>query len=131
MDESSQGVPEWRREVDLDGVKVALTELLPLLRAVAATVSSMLIKVVDGERTEGRNPRSFTVVISSANDESGPIRYDDADLGRADLRSVHGFDANQRRRASDLECKQLLSMLSPKPPTFPPSLPLSPPASGR
>jgi hypothetical protein len=43
--------------VDLDGIQLALEELDPLLRAVAATGASMLIKV----------------------DEAGPIRFDGAD----------------------------------------------------
>ena len=56
-------VPNWRADVNLDGVQLALDELDPLLRSVAATGASMLIKV-DGERTAGANPQVFTVVVS-------------------------------------------------------------------
>jgi len=77
--------------VDLDGVQVALEELDPLLRAVAATGASMLIKV-DGERTGGVNPKIFTVVVSGMGDGAGPIRVDDADLGRAVQRVVEALD---------------------------------------
>ncbi|MET7962059.1 hypothetical protein [Micromonospora zamorensis] len=58
---------------------MALEEPDSLLRAVAATGASMLIKV-DGERTDGVNPKIFTVVISDIDDEAGPIRLDGADL---------------------------------------------------
>lgn len=65
-----------------------------LLRAVAATGASMLIKV-DGERTDGVNPKIFTVVISGIGDEAGPIRLDGTDLGRAVQRAVGAFDTRQ------------------------------------
>ncbi len=86
--------PAWRAGVDLGGVQLALEELDPLLRAVAATGASMLIKV-DGERTDGVNPKMFTVVISAVGDEVGPIRLDGADLGRAVQRAVKAFDTRQ------------------------------------
>ncbi len=76
--------------MDLGGVQLALDELEPLLRAVAATGASMLIKV-DGERTDGVNPTIFTVVISAVGDEVGPIRLDGADLGRAVQRAFEAF----------------------------------------
>lgn len=65
-----------------------------LLRAVAATGASMLIKVV-GERTDGVNPKIFTVMISGIGEEDGPIRLDGADLGRAVQRAVEAFDTRQ------------------------------------
>ncbi|AGL19698.1 hypothetical protein L083_6188 [Actinoplanes sp. N902-109] len=80
--------------MDLDGAQLALEQLDPLLRAVAATGASMLIKV-DGERTDGVNPKMFTVVISGIGDEAGPIRLDGADLGRAVQRAVEAFDTRQ------------------------------------
>ncbi|MBQ1041434.1 MULTISPECIES: hypothetical protein [Micromonospora] len=80
--------------MDLDGVQLAVEELDSLLRAVAATGASMLIKV-DGERTDGVNPKIFTVVISGVGDEAGPIRLDGADLGRAVQRAVEAFDTRQ------------------------------------
>ena len=86
--------PAWRTGVDLDGVQLALEELDPLLRAVAATGASLLIRV-DGERTEGANPKIFTVVVSGT--EAGPIRFDDADLGRAVHRAVKAFDSRHER----------------------------------
>lgn len=86
--------PAWRAGVDLDGVQLAVEELDSLLRAVAATGASMLIKV-DGERTDGVNPKIFTVVISGVGDEAGPIRLDGADLGRAVQRAVEAFDTRQ------------------------------------
>ncbi len=94
VDEGNTYVPDWRADVDLDGVQLALEELDPLLRAVAATSASMLIKV-DGERTDGVNPKIFTVMVSGMGDEAGPIRVDDADLGRAVQRVVEAFDIRQ------------------------------------
>jgi hypothetical protein len=82
----------WRQDVDLEAVQSAQDELCPLLRAVAATGASMLIKI-DGERTEGVNPKVFTVVISGIGGEAGSIRFDEADLGRASDRAVQAFDA--------------------------------------
>lgn len=80
--------------MDLDGVQLALEELDSLLRAVAAAGASMLIKV-DGERTDGVNPKIFTVMVSGMGDETGSIRVDDADLGRAVQRVVEAFDTRQ------------------------------------
>jgi hypothetical protein len=85
--------PEWRRAVDMDGVEAALTEMRPLLDAVAATGSSMLIKV-DGERVEGANPARFTVVISGG--AAGDlVRFNDSDLNRAVARAVAAFDTRR------------------------------------
>jgi hypothetical protein len=92
-DETSVG-PHWRQDVDLDQVGLALTELVPLLRAVAATGSSMLIKV-DGERTSGANPPIFTVVISGSAREAAPIRYDDSDLPRGVAKAIGAFDSHR------------------------------------
>lgn len=94
VNEGYESVPAWRADVDLDGVQLALEELDSLLRSVAATGASMLIKV-DGERTDGVNPKIFTVVVSGIGDEVGPIRVDDADLGRAVHRAVKGFDTRR------------------------------------
>jgi hypothetical protein len=71
-----------------------LMKLRPLLEAVAATGSSMLIKV-DGERVVGVNPPIFTVVISGLADGTGPIRFDDTDLDRAVATAVAAFDASR------------------------------------
>lgn len=92
MGEAEAVGSQWRRDVDLEKVQLALVDLRTLLEAVAATGSSLLLKV-DGERVRDRIPRLFTVVISDAADESGPIRVDDSDLGRAVLRAVAAFDA--------------------------------------
>jgi hypothetical protein len=86
--------PDWRADVDLDVVEMVLDGLDPLLRAVAATGASMIIKV-DGERTSGIDPKVFTVVISGIGDEGGPIRVDGADLGRAVHRALGEFDHRQ------------------------------------
>jgi hypothetical protein len=88
--------PAWRADVDLDGIQLALEELDQLLRAVAATGASMLIKV-DGERTTGVNPKIFTVMVSDIGDEAGPIRLDGADLGRAVHQAVKAFDARREQ----------------------------------
>jgi hypothetical protein len=81
----------WRHGIDLDGVKLALMELEPLLRAVAASGSSMLIRV-DGERTTGANPRIFTVAISGPTDGPDSVRFDDADLPRAIENAITALD---------------------------------------
>jgi hypothetical protein len=82
----------WRHGVDRDAVKLALMEFEPLLRAVAASGSSMLIRV-DGERTTGANPRNFTVAISGPTDGPCPRRFDDADLARAVENAIAALDA--------------------------------------
>jgi hypothetical protein len=87
----SQSPHPWRHGIDLDGVRLALMELEPLLRAVAASGSSMLIRV-DGERTAGANPKIFTVAISGPTDGPGPRRFDDADLGRAVENAITALD---------------------------------------
>lgn len=84
--------PPWRHGVDLDAVTLGLMELEPLLRAVAATGVSLLIRV-DAERTTGVNPRIFTVAISGAAAEPGPTRFDDADLPRAVENAITALDA--------------------------------------
>ena len=94
VNEGHGSVPAWRADVDLDGVQLALAELDPLLRSVAATGASMLIRV-DGERTDGAHPKIFTVVVSGLGDEAGSIRFDDADLGRAVQRAVKELDARR------------------------------------
>ncbi|MFJ2032815.1 hypothetical protein [Streptosporangium sp. NPDC087985] len=94
MGDSEATTPAWRQSVDMDGVELALMELQPLLHAVAATGSSMLIKV-DGERVEGVNPSVFTVVISGGAGGAGPIRFDDSDLTRAVARAITAFDVGR------------------------------------
>ena len=71
---------------------MALMELRPVLEAVAAAGSSILIKA-DGERTDGVNPRVFTVVISGGAVRERPIRFDDSDLVRAFKHAIAAFDA--------------------------------------
>jgi hypothetical protein len=94
VNEAHGPTPAWRTGVDLDGVQLALEELDPLLRAVAATGASMLIRV-DAERTEGARPKIFTVLISGTG--AAPIRFDDADLGRAVRRAVKAFDSRSEQ----------------------------------
>jgi hypothetical protein len=99
MDDTPAPGPTWRQEVDVEGVKLALMELRSLLQAVAATGSSMLIKM-DGERRESANPPIFTVVISGIADDADPIRFDDSDLIRAVVRAISAFDARHRQQTS-------------------------------
>lgn len=94
MNAEPGSVPAWRADVNLDGVQLALEELDPLLRSIAATGASMLIRV-DGERTDGVNPKIFTVVVSGPGDQVRSIRFDDADLGRAVRRAVTELDSHQ------------------------------------
>ena len=84
----------WGESVDPVGIELALTELRLLLDAVAAAGSSMLIKV-DGERSEGVNPRVFTVVIAGGVVGDRPIRFDDSDLVRAVTSAVSAIDADR------------------------------------
>jgi hypothetical protein len=84
----------WGESVDPAGIELALMELRPLLDAVAAAGSSMLIKI-DGERSEGVNPRAFTVVISGGVVSDRPIRFDDSDLVRAVTSAMSAFDADR------------------------------------
>ncbi|SNT64550.1 hypothetical protein SAMN05421812_11793 [Asanoa hainanensis] len=89
--------------MDLDRVRPALEQVEPLLRAVAATGSTMLIKV-DGERTN--TTQIFTVVVSGG--QANSVRVEDAQLVRAvrraltsaalDLADSFQHDVDDRRR---------------------------------
>jgi hypothetical protein len=86
---------DWRQEVDLDEVEVALTYVASLLDAVHRAGSHMMIRV-DADRATGVNPSRFTVVISGNLREERAIRYDDADLARAVRSAVAEFDRLHR-----------------------------------
>lgn len=84
--------PSWRQHVDLEQAQLALLELELLLRAVAETGASFIIKV-DGGRTEGANPPIFTAVVSGTANPAASIRFDDSDLARAVAKAISAVDA--------------------------------------
>jgi hypothetical protein len=84
--------PTWRQQVDLEQAQSALLDLEPLLRGIAETGASFVIKV-DGQRTEGANPPIFTAVISGTTHTTASIRFDDSDLVRAVANAIRAFDA--------------------------------------
>lgn len=83
--------PTWRQHVDLEQAQLALLDLEPLLRGIAETGASFIIKV-DGQRTEGANPPIFTAVISDTTYATAAIRFDDSDLVRAVANAIRAFD---------------------------------------
>jgi hypothetical protein len=83
--------PIWRQHVDLEQTQLALLELEPLLRAIAETGLSFIIKV-DGGRTEGANPPVFTAVVSGTAHHAASIRCDDSDLVRAVAKAISAVD---------------------------------------
>jgi hypothetical protein len=86
---------DWRQEVDLDEVEVALHLVAPLFDAVHRAGSHMMIRI-DADRRIGVNPARFTVVIYGNLAEDRAIRYDDADLVRAVRTAIAEFDRLHR-----------------------------------
>lgn len=84
--------PTGRQHIDLEQAQLALLELEPLLRGIAETGASFMIKI-DGQRTEGANPPIFTAVISGTTHATASIRFDDSDLVRAVAHAIKAFDA--------------------------------------